>query len=129
MVLPATLNTRENEKFKEVGGEVAVNVTSSTISGSFSASGLFNAGRVTEVSLNSSTWTALPATALTDRNAISIQNVSDKSVKVNYDNAVSGFVGMLIPVNGERAYDIQDSIIVYGKCDSGTATVNVEELS
>ena len=129
MALPTVLNDREFRKFEEVGGEPAVRVTGQNFSGSFSGSGLKNAGRVTEVTLNDLTWTALPATPLTDRNALAIQNFSGQLVKVNYDNSVSGFVGAHIPDGQERFYDITEDIIQYAKCASGSATVVVEELS
>lgn len=93
--------------------------------------GLRVAGRVTIVALNSSTWTALPTTALSNRNAVAIQNEDTSiKVKVNYSNSVSGFTGMTIfPNGGERQYNISDNIILYAKCESGTVNVTVEELS
>lgn len=91
--------------------------------------GLRTAGRVTEVQLNASTWTALPPSALSDRNAVSIQNPSAIEIKVNYSDAVVGYVGMVIGAGGERFYDITDDILIYAKSASGTPTVNVEELS
>lgn len=92
-------------------------------------SGLEIAGKVTEVALNSATWTALPATALANRNAICIQNPTGIEIKINYDNSVVGYVGVIIGPSGERYYDITDSIVIYAKSASGTPTVNVEELS
>lgn len=101
-----------------------------TITAEFFPSGLKNAGKFTEVEINSSTWTALPATPLTDRNAMAIQNNSNTNVKVNYDNSVSGYEGMTISKRGgERQYDIKDSIVIYAKSESGTVTLDVEELS
>jgi hypothetical protein len=97
--------------------------------GTFSQQGLSTGGRVTEVTLNSSTWTALPATPLANRNAISIQNRTGIEIKVNYSSGVSGYVGMVIPSGGERFYDITDAIIIYAKSTTGTPTINVEELA
>ena len=100
-----------------------------TAKGEFSPTGLNNGGQITEVTLNSSTWTTLPSTPLTNRNAISIQNWSGSEIKINYDNGVSGYVGIVIPDGGERFYDIKDTILIYAKAASGTPTINVEELS
>lgn len=99
------------------------------ISGTFAPSGLRVGGLVTEVTLNSTTWTALPATALTNRNAISLQNNSGVEVKLNYSNAVVGYVGMVLSNGSERFYDITDDIVIYGKSSSGTPTINVEEIA
>ena len=49
------------------------------------------------MTLNSSSWTALPSTPLTDRNAIAVQNESGINIKLNYDNNVVGYVGMTAP--------------------------------
>lgn len=97
--------------------------------GTFTPTGLQTGGKVTEVTLNSSTWTALPTTALTDRNAMSIQNRSGIEIKINYSNAISGYVGIVIPDSGERFYDITDAIVIYAKSASGTPTIYVEEIA
>jgi hypothetical protein len=111
------------------GGQHAVRVLlGDTIS--FSYSGLNIAGKVTEVVVNDTTWTALPATALTARNAIRIQNYSNVEVKTNYDSGVAGYVGMVIDANGgHAAYDITPMIVIYAKAASGSVTLYVEELS
>lgn len=92
-------------------------------------SGLIVGGVITEVSLNSSSWTALPSSALSGRNALSIQNRSGTEIKINYDNSVVGYVGIVIPDGGERFYDISDSIVIYAKSSSGTPTVVIEEIA
>lgn len=97
--------------------------------GAVSTTGLSTSQVVTEVTLNSSTWTALPATALANRNAIAIQNPSGQEIKINSDSGESGYVGMVIAAGGERQYDITDDIVLYGKSKAGSPTVNVEELS
>lgn len=92
--------------------------------------GLSIGGKVTEVALNSSTWTALPSAPLTNRNSIAIQNRTLYQIKINYDNNVSGYVGMVIDSGEDRFYDITEDIIIYAKSESGsTPTVFVEELS
>lgn len=106
-------------------------VTGSSISGTFSQSGLFNGGRITEVSINDSTWTALPAAPLGNRNAISIQNSSGATLKLNYSASTVGYFGIAVASGGERMYVITDSIVVYAKSEpgSGTVTITVEEIS
>lgn len=97
--------------------------------GSFTVSGLRNGGRITEVSINAASWTAMPATALANRNAISIQNRSGVEIKINYDNTVATYTGVVIANLGERMYDITDQIVIYAKSSAGTVTVTVEEIS
>jgi len=103
--------------------------TTADVTGEIRLTGLNIAGKITEVTINNTGWTALPATALTDRNALAIQNWSDTEVKINYDNTV-GYVGMIISANGgERQYDITDNIVMYGRSSSGTKTLYIEEIS
>lgn len=103
--------------------------SNATVTGSLQTSGLETAGRITIVALNAVTWTALPATALTGRNAICLQNHSGIQVKLNYDPGIVGYVGIIVNDGGERYYDITDSIPIYAKSQSGTPSVIVEELS
>ena len=65
-------NDRELEKFGlDATGDVIVRTSGA---GTFSLTGLNNGGLVTEITLNPTTRTALPTTALANRNAMSIQN-------------------------------------------------------
>lgn len=127
MTLPAALQDREVQKFTELNGEVAVRTTAT---GNFVFSGLSIGGRITEVTIDDVSWTPLPPTPLANRNAMSIQNVSGFEIKVNYVDSV-GYIGMVIPNNNERYYDIKDSIIMYARAQSGSGSViiNVEELA
>lgn len=100
-----------------------------TGSGVFTPAGLHVGGLITEVALNSVTWTALPAGALLDRNAIALQNRSGIEVKINYSASVVGYVGIVIADGNERQYDITDDIILYGKSETGTPTIIVEEIA
>lgn len=127
MVLRKTIEDREHDKFTTWdSGETAVRTVST---GEFVFSGLSIAGRITEVTLSSTAWTPLPATPLADRNSIAIQNVGGVEIKLNYDNTESGYVGVKVPADAERQYDITESIIIYAKAQSGTPTITVEELS
>ena len=94
-----------------------------------SFSGLRSGGRVTEVQLNALTWTALPAAALLGRNALCIQNNSGTEIKINYNPAQAGYVGIVIPNSAERQYDITEEVVIYGKASAGTPTVYVEEIA
>ncbi len=97
--------------------------------GSLSPSGLRNGGLITEVTLSAAAWTALPATPLPARNAIAIQNISAVEIKIQYDNTVATYVGVVIPVGGERQYDITDQIVVYAKASAGSPIIIVEEIA
>lgn len=127
MPLSPNINNREFDKFVET----STNNTAVRVQGELDAipAGLGVGGRISEVSLNSSSWVALPAVPLDGRNALSIQNQSGQTIKINYDNSVSGFVGISIATGSERYYDIKDTIVLYGKCTSASATIVVEEIS
>jgi hypothetical protein len=124
--LPENVNTLERYKFMDLGGEVAVR-TSAT--GTFKFSGLSIEGRLTEVELSDSTWTALPPTALTNRNSISIQNNSGVQIKINYVNTNPNYFGVIIESGCERFYDINDNIIIYAKASLGSPKILIEELA
>ncbi len=127
MSLPKSLVDREYDKFEDKGdGLVRVRTS---VEGTIQTSGLTIGGRIQEVTINSSTWTALPFTALTNRNALAIQNFSGQLIKLNYDNTIAGFVGALVPDQNERFYDITDHILIYAKCQTATCVVIVEELA
>lgn len=104
-------------------------VSGGEISGTLEPSGLRNGGRITEVTLSSTIWTALPLVSLDGRNALAIQNRSGIEIKINYTNTETGYVGMVIDNGGERFYDISDSITIYAKASSGTPIVSIEEIS
>lgn len=98
------------------------------VTGEIRPSGLQTGGKITEVTIDNISWTALPTTALSARNAICIQNRSGQEIKINYVNTV-GYVGMVIDNKGERFYDISDSIIIYARSLSSSAVVTVEEIA
>jgi 3-dehydroquinate synthase class II len=127
-----TLNDRQMRAFRDDGVDIDGNPkTKLAIDGSFSASpgGLRVGGKVTEVIINNTTWTALPLTALLNRNAIAIQNRTGQEIKVNYDNTEPGYVGIVIDDKSERFYDITDAIIIYAKSKISSCTVFVEEIA
>lgn len=132
MALPKALQDREYEKFDlNNDGDVVVRTTlSGEVSGTFSPSGLKIAGRVTEVVLSDSAWTALPpGGALSNRNAINIQNYdTGTQIKLNFVNNV-GYTGIVINENSERNYDITDSIQLYARALVGSPVITIEEIS
>jgi hypothetical protein len=92
--------------------------------------GLGGSGRITIVALTASAWTALPTTALTDRNAILIQNQSDNGnvVLLNY-SASAASEGMRLEDRATKGVSLKSSIVLYGRMVSGTGSVAVEELA
>jgi hypothetical protein len=130
MALPTTLTDREYKKFEETDtGDVAVRVSGSNFSGTFKVSGLNIGGRFTEVSIDNTTWTPVPATPLADRNAMRIQNRSGQEIKINYDPLASGYTGMVLPNLAEIAYDIQPNVVLYAKSQTSACILNVEEIA
>lgn len=98
--------------------------------GSFSPSGLKTEGKITEVDLDDSSWTPIPATAQTKRNAIFLQNLSGSQIKLNFDNTEPGYVGWTVNDLGEFFIDVTDGIIIYGKAESGASpTITAMEVS
>ncbi len=97
----------------------------------FYPSGLRFAGKITVVTINDTTWTALPASPLANRNAMSIQNTTNNELKLQYDNTTVGYVGIRMFPSAERMYDVTDSIPIYAKLEPGAAPqdVVVEEIS
>lgn len=97
-----------------------------------SFSGLRVGGKVTEVTLSAASWTALPAAALSGRNAISIQNISAVDIKLNYilTGPLPGtYTGVTVPSGAERFYDLTDTIVIYAKAKAGSPIVVIEEIS
>jgi hypothetical protein len=131
MALPKALQDREYEKFDlNDAGDVVVRTTlSGEVSGEFSPSGLKISGRVTEVVLSDTAWTALPPVALINRNAINIQNYSGTQIKINFDPSVATYTGVVVNDQSERNYDIKDTILIYAKAEIGNPVIIIEEVS
>jgi hypothetical protein len=101
-----------------------------SVTGTFTPSGLRNAGRVTEVLLSTTEWTALPPGGpLADRNAINIQNYSGDEIRLNYSNTIPGFTGIILNDQSERAIDIKPTIQIYAKAQIGGSVIIVDEIS
>jgi hypothetical protein len=99
------------------------------LQGGLSSSGLSVAGRISRVTLNDTTWTALPLSALANRNGVGIQNDSTTQIKLNFDNAEPGYIGWSLNASGETFIDVTDAITVYAKSQTGTPTITVMEVS
>jgi len=100
------------------------------VTGTFTPSGLRIAGRVTEVLLSTTEWTALPPGGpLNDRNAINIQNYSGDEIRLNYSNTIPGFTGIILNDQSERAIDVKDTIQIYAKARIGGSIIIVDEIS
>jgi hypothetical protein len=91
-------------------------------------SGLTTGGLVTEVTLSAVAWTALPASALADRNSLGVQNPTGTQIKINFATP-AGYVGWIVNANGEFFIDITDSIILYARSAAGAPVVNVMEIA
>lgn len=118
----------------EFGEEGAAVDVSSVNPMPVTSSGLTIGGLVSVVAINETTWTALPATPLTRRNELNIQNDSGVDLKLNYDSfsaLPAGYVGITVANGNERQYPIKDSVVIFAKSAPGSGTVNitVEEIA
>lgn len=114
---------------KILGGSAISGTVSVTGDVTARPAGLTVGGLISQTAINAVTWTALPVSALPNRNALSIQNISGTEIKINYDNTTVGYVGVTIATGSERFYSITDSIIIYAKAAAGTPTIQTEELA
>ena len=126
--LPKTIEDREYRKFTCTSDDkVAIRTN---VEGKLSFSGLSIGGRISLVTINDSTWVALPASPLTDRNGLSIQNLTGQDIYLQYDNtATAPNEFITVGNNVERYYNITDTIVIYAKASSGTVDLLVEELA
>jgi hypothetical protein len=92
---------------------------------------LTKSGKITEVLINDSSWTQLPAIPLANRRSLSIQNDSGFEIKVNFDASTIGYIGAKIRNTNERFYSISSNMPIYAKSrpGSGSIAIIVEELS
>lgn len=137
MTLSASVKDREYNKFCEVGGETAVRTCTTIEGGSIEAtpSGLQNSFRTTTMVI-SDTATPIPAVALTDRNSLSIANLDSAETlyvgdsNVTADRVVGITSGWEVGAGETLNFDVKDSIILYGRCETGKSiTIKVLEAS
>jgi len=114
-----------------------VNIRSGTVSvsGSVSTSGLTTEIKVTTLDITD-TAGALPATALTDRNALSVHNKHATETlyigpaTVTADSSTGTTSGWEVGPGAFVSFDITDSIILYGRAESGqTIQVKITEIA
>lgn len=128
MALPRDQRDREYLNFTDNGDGTTsrfVKIIDALV-GSFKPSGLNIGGLHTKVTITDSGWTALPASALSQRNQINIQNFSGFEIKVNFSSGIVGYEGMRIPSNTERFYQITDSIVIYARAEAGAGSVDID---
>ena len=129
MALSPNINDREKAKFCLTDDNETAVRTCGQLTGELVPAGIQIAGRITEVSVDEKSWSALPATPLADRKGLQIQNQSDEEIKYNYDSGQAGYVGMIIPSGGSAYIDLANEIVIYAKSISSTVTIAVEEIS
>jgi len=94
--------------------------------GSSEKPGLTGPAVYTAVTINPTTWTALPS--LANRQTISFRNNTGETCRVNFTQP-AGFLGTQVLDNETKAYDIQESVIVYVKSELNTVVIDVEEIA
>lgn len=110
----------------------SVRVSGSNFSGSFTPSGLKTAGKTTMLTISNDQWYEVPASPLTGRNNVELQNPSTSALDViwNYDNTKPLTEGIRTPPGGSRSIAITNGIPVYVTLSGvGPVVVAVEELS
>ena len=129
MALSPNINDREKDKFTlNDDGDTAVR-TVGNLTGELVPAGVQIAGKITIVTVNQTTWTAIPSTPLADRKALHIQNQSDEEIKYNYDDTVVGYVGIIVPSGGSAYIDLANDIEIYVKSSASSVDIAAEEIS
>ena len=120
--------------FLNVNPDGSINIEGA-VTGTFTPSGLRTKGQVTTLNITS-TASAIPATPLTKRNALSLTNLSAFTLFIGYttsvtaDRSIGTNAGWEVGPNEGFSVDITDSIQIYGIAESGnTILVKVMELS
>ena len=86
--------------------------------------GNFSAKSVTETCLNvpNNTWTALPTTAMSNRNYIRVYNKGEHKLYFSFDSSAAVQHRMAIGGGEMLDFPIQDSLTLYGR-SGGTGSV------
>lgn len=113
-----------------------VNIIAGSITGEFTQTGLFTAGRNTTMDVGSSS-VALPAVALLNRNSLAITNLSTADVlyigfnsSVTADRVIGNNSGWEVGPNEGMNFDVRDDIIIYGIVETGkTVRIKIMELA
>jgi len=108
----AQVTTTEDTVDSKCGLDVSI------IKGSNSGSNL-KTGLVSIVSVPDDSWVPLPTTAL-----------SGVDLEVKYENAGGFGTGMLVATGSERAYELPEGLVLYGRvASSGPKNIRIEELA
>lgn len=88
--------------------------------------GNFSAKSITETCVNvpSNTWTALPTTAMGDRNYVRIYNKGEYKLYLSFDSSAAVQHRMAIAGGDMIDFPIQDTLTLYGR-SGGTGSVRV----
>lgn len=97
--------------------------------GKLATQGLSRSGKITTVLLNTLTWSALPASSLTLRNTIAIQNRTGQDIRLNFDPLAPISDGWLLPDQYERSYPIAENVLIYAVSTVSSVSITVEELA
>jgi hypothetical protein len=135
--LPSSTVQREHNKFDlNSDSEVAVRVIADGVDVTATPAGLRNSFLVTTLDVTS-TAIALPTSPLTDRNAMTIRNLSaTDSLYIGPANTVTAtetvgtLSGRKILPGEDFNIDVKDTVVIYGIAESGkTVRVQVFEVS
>lgn len=129
MTMSPNINDREMGKFADGDnpGETKVRVV-----GDFNAtiSGLSIQGRLTEVTIDNTTWTPLPAVPLSNRNTIRMYNLTGQTIYYNFAASdLPTLTGWPVVTGGIENLQLTDSIIIYAKSASSSVILLVAELA
>lgn len=113
-----------------------VNVVAGAVTGEITVSGLRVGGKNTTMNVGD-TATALPATAFTGRNSMTIRNLSAvDTLYIGFDNLVTAdrvigtTSGMEVGPDEGLNFDLTDEVVVWGIAETGkTIMVKVTELA
>ncbi len=90
--------------------------------------GNFSARSVTETVINASTtWTALPTTAMGDRVLIEVANKGENKLYFSFDNTAAIQHRFAIGSGSFKIFPIQDNLTLYGRAQTGSTRVIVTE--
>jgi len=133
MTMRTHLNDREHDKFREDPVNIGLSRVAvvGDFSGTFTDTGLSIGGLLTVIALNPTTWTALPATPLANRNTLCLQNRSGEGMYINFITSDTGaaYKGWFVPNNGVQNLKITQDIILYGKSETSNVSILVKELA
>lgn len=106
-----------------------------TVSGTFTPSGLSTAVKNTTMNVGD-TATALPATALSNRNGMIVTNLSAVDTlyigdaTVTADRSIGTTAGHEIPAGEGFQIDVTDSVTLYGRAEAGkTVLIKIMEVA